>query len=605
MTASMERPRDPHSFARPHEARVTHVSLDAQIDFHARQLRGVATLDLQVAPGAARVVLDTRSLRIQRVSGADGAPLSFSLGEPDPVLGRALSVELTAGATQVVIQYESDASGEGLFWLAPEQTEGGHLPFVFSQGQAILTRSWIPTQDSVGIRQTYEARITVPDGITVVMSAEHLTPEGVPVEGGRRFDFRMPYPIPTYLIALAAGDLAFRPVGPRTGVFAERAIVDRARDEFAELEQMLVAAEGIAGPYRWDRADLLVAPPAFPFGGMENPRLTFVSSTLLAGDRSLTTVVAHELAHAWSGNLVTPATWNDFWLNEGFTVYLELRINEALYGPDHAAMLEVYGRQALDAEIERLGPMSPDTRLYLDLAGRDPSVAVTPIPYVKGAAFLRAVEQAVGRDRFDAFLRSWFERHAFASVTTETFVRDLRQQLFVDAADVESRVPIEPWLYEPGLPEGARRPSSDLLARVEEQARAFAAGTPARALDAGGWSPQHWRHFLNVLPRQLAVDQLRDLDQVGGLSDSNNSEVKFAWLRLAVQNEFGPALPALERFLTAQGRRKFVKPLYDALMQTEWGASHARRIYRSARPLYHATVVADLDAVVGRRPPVE
>ncbi|MDP9347781.1 MAG: M1 family metallopeptidase, partial [Gemmatimonadota bacterium] len=529
---------------------------------------------------------------------AEGRPLEFALGEPDPVLGRALRVEMPPGRARVVVEYETDPQGDGLFWLRPEQTAGGRAPFVFSQGQAILTRSWLPTQDSVGLRQTYEARITVPEGLTAVMSAEHLTPEGVPVHGGRRFDFRMPWPIPTYLIALAAGDIGFRPVGPRTGVFAESAVVESAREEFAELEGMLAAAEAIAGPYRWGRADLLVAPPAFPFGGMENPRLTFVSPTLLAGDRSLTTVVVHELAHAWSGNLVTPATWNDFWLNEGFTVYLELRINEALYGPERAAMLEMYGHHALAGEIERLGPTSPDTRLFLDLAGRDPAVAVTPVPYVKGAAFLRAIEHAVGRERFDAYLRSWFERHAFTSVTTEMFARDLREHLLAGDAELERRVALDRWLYEPGLPDDAPRPTSAALARVEAQAQAFAAGASAQSLEVGGWSPQEWRHFLNVLPRRLSPEQLRGLDRVGGLSDTGNSEIRFAWLRLAVANQYEPALPALEEFLTSQGRGKFVKPLYAALMSSEWGAREARRIYRSARPLYHAAVAADLDAVV-------
>ena len=590
---------DPHSYARPHEARVTHVALDAAIDFEARRLRGRAVLHLDVAPGAAEVVLDTRRLHVHGVEDAEGRPLAFALGEPDPVLGRALRVALTPGTARVVVEYETDPEGDGLFWLRPEQTAGGRAPFVFSQGQAILTRSWLPTQDSVGLRQTYEARITVPEGLTAVMSAEHLTPEGVAVDGGRRFDFRMPQAIPTYLIALAAGDVAFRPVGARTGVFAESAVVERAREEFAELEGMLAAAESLAGPYRWGRADVLVAPPAFPFGGMENPRLTFVSPTLLAGDRSLTTVVAHELAHAWPGNLVTPATWNDFWLNEGFTVYLELRINEALYGPERAAMLEVYGHQALAGEIERLGADSPDTRLYLDLVGRDPAVAVTPVPYVKGAAFLRALEHAVGRERFDRWLRSWFDRNAFATVTTAQLARDLRENLFVGDAEAERRVDLDRWLYAPGLPDGAPRPTSAVLARVEARARAFAGGeTPAHALETQGWSPQEWRHFLNVLPRQLPPERLRELDGAAGLSATENAEVKFAWLRLAVHARYEPALPALERFLTSQGRGKFVKPLYAALVASEWGAREARRIYRSARPLYHAAVAADLDALV-------
>ncbi|MEJ7813402.1 MAG: M1 family metallopeptidase, partial [Gemmatimonadaceae bacterium] len=569
---------------------------------NARQLRGRASLDLRTAPPAAAVVLDTKELRIHAVADERGRLLSFTLGAPDPVLGRALTVELPAGVTRVVVEYETSPDGNGLVWLAPEGTAGGEHPFVFSHGHAILTRNWIPTQDSLGLRQTYDARITIQRGLTAVMSAEHLTPAGVPHGAGRRFEFRMTQPIPTYLIALAAGELAFRPLGARTGVFAEPALVERARDEFADLERMLAAAEAMAGPYRWGRADLLVLPPSFPFGGMENPRLTFVSPTLLAGDRSLTTVVAHELAHAWPGNLVTPATWSDFWLNEGFTVYLELRINEALYGAERAAMLEVYGHRELEAQVERLGATHPDTRLHLDLAGRDPAVAVTAIPYVKGAAFLRAVERAVGRARFDPYLRSWFDRHAFQSVTTDAFLRDLREHLLGGDAELERRVDARRWVYEPGVPSDAPRPASAALERVEAAARAFAASTSARSLEAGAtsaWTPQEWRHFLDALPPGSSDEQLRALDEAVSRDHPNNSEVLFAWLRLAMRSQYAPALAAAERFLTAQGRGKFVKPLYAAMAESEWGAREARRIYRVARPLYHATVAAAVDAMVG------
>jgi leukotriene-A4 hydrolase len=594
-------PHDPHSHSRPDEARVTHLALDVAIDFGARRLAGRATLDLEVAPGAGEVVLDTRELRIHAVTDARGRPLAFTLGEADPVLGRPLTVELPVGVARVVVEYETSPDSDGLLWLEPEQTAGGAHPFMFSQGHAILTRSWIPTQDSLAVRQTYEARVTVPEGLGAVMSAEQLTPAGVPDGGRRRFEFRMPQPIPTYLIALAAGDLAFRPVGPRTGVFAESALIERAHHEFADLERMLETAEALAGPYRWERADLLVLPPSFPFGGMENPRLTFVSPTLLAGDRSLTTIVAHEIAHAWSGNLVTPATWNDFWLNEGFTVYLELRINEALHGPDHTAMLEVYGTRELAAELERLGPTSPDTRLHLDLAGRDPAVAVTVIPYLKGAALLRVIEREVGRERFDRYLRSWFERYAFTSVTTETFVRDLREHLLAGDAELEWRIQLERWIYEPGLPQNAPRPTSDRLEHVEAQAGAFVGGEPARSLVVSAWTAQEWRHFLNVLPRQLGSEQLRDLDETLGLSAATNSEILFAWLRLAVRNRYEPVLPALERFLTSQGRGKFVKPLYRELLASEWGAPMAQRIFERTRSFYHAALAAAVDGMVEER----
>jgi leukotriene-A4 hydrolase len=591
--------RDPHSFARPDEARVTHVALDLSVDFEARTLSGRATLDLQRAPGATRVVLDTFDLAIAQVTDTAGRPLPRSLGPRDPILGQALTIELPADTTRILIEYATVPSAPALQWLAPEQTAGRTQPYLFSQGQAILTRSWLPTQDSPGVRQTYEARITAPTPLSAVMSAEQLTPSGVDVGGGRRrFDFRMTQPIPPYLVAIAVGDLAFRPISGRTGVFAEPSVVERAAHEFADLEKMVEAAERLYGPYRWGRYDLLVLPPSFPFGGMENPRLTFATPTILAGDRSLTSLVAHELAHSWSGNLVTNATWDDFWLNEGFTVFFELRIMEALYGPERAAMLDVLGRRELTDEIARLGPTSPDTRLHLDLAGRNPDDGVSPIAYEKGAAFLKTIEAAVGRARFDAYLRAWFDGHAFRSVTTDEWLADLRQNLIKGDAALEASLRIDEWIHRPGLPANATVPTSAALDRVDAEVRRFMAGASASALDTRAWVTQQWQHFIAALPGTLRPAQLADLDRQFKFSASGNSEVLFAWLRVAVRHHYEPALPALERFLTGQGRRKFLRPLYEDLMTTPWGREEARRLYKQARPTYHAVAVSTLDTIV-------
>jgi leukotriene-A4 hydrolase len=591
--------RDVHSYARPEEARVTHVALDLAADFTTHRLRGRAALDVTRAPGATQLVLDTLDLEITGVSDAAGNRLAHTLGEPNPILGRALTITLPASATRVVVDYATSPNAPALQWLSPSQTAGKTQPYLFSQGQAILTRSWVPTQDSPGVRQTYDARITVPKPLTAVMSAEHLTPTGVDVDAGhRRFEFRMREAIPPYLFALAAGDLAFRPLGPRTGVFAEPSVVEKAASEFADLEKMVTAAEGLYGPYRWGRYDLLVLPPSFPFGGMENPRLTFATPTILAGDRSLTSLVAHELAHSWSGNLVTNATWNDFWLNEGFTVFFELRIMEALYGAERAEMLEVLGRRELTDEMARMGPTSPDTRLHLDLTGRNPDDGVNAIAYEKGAAFLKTIEAAVGRPRFDAYLRAWFDGHAFRSVTTAEWLADLRQRLIAGDAALEAKLRIEEWLERPGLPSNATTPSSAALSRVDAEVRRFTSGTAAKALDTEGWVTQQWQHFIGALPTSLTRTQLEDLDGRFRFSQSGNSEVLFAWLRVAVRQHYAPAMPALERFLTSQGRRKFLKPLYEDLMAAPWGAVEARRIYKQARPTYHAVAVSTLDGIV-------
>ena len=602
MTSSTQE-RDTHSYARPDEVRVTHVALDLRADFDARVLSGTATLTLQRNGSASQVVLDTKGLEIQRVS-AGKADVPFALGKPDRILGQSLSVDLPPGANEITIAYRTSPDAEALQWLQPSQTAGGKRPYLYSQGEPIFTRTWIPTQDSPGIRQTYSARITVPRDLRAVMSAEQLTPQGLGSKDGRTFEFRLTHPIPPYLIAIAAGNIAFREVGPRTGVYTEPRMLDAASHELADLEKMVTAADALLGPYRWGRFDVLVLPPSFPLGGMENPRLTFATPTIIAGDRSLVSLIAHELAHSWSGNLVTNATWRDFWLNEGFTTYVENRLMEALYGEGRAHMLQVLDRRGLEEEIKRLGgPTSKDTILHVDLTGRDPDDGFSDIPYEKGATFLRMLETMFGRRTFDEYLRGYFERHAFQSITTAGFLADLRQHLLKGDAQLEQRAKLQQWLYEPGLPANAPVPASDALARVEEDVKAFMAGTPASAITAASrWSTQEWQHFLGSLPDRLSATQLADLDRTFALSARGNAEVLFAWLRVAIRNHYTPALPALERFLTSQGRRKFLRPLYEDLMKTDWGQAEARRIYARARPLYHSVSTATLDPIVKGAP---
>jgi aminopeptidase N len=590
--------RDVHSYARPAEARVRHVALDLAADFAARRLRGSATLTVDRAPGAREIVLDTRGLAIQGVADEAGHPLAHALGAVDAILGAPLTVTLPERGSKIVVRYETSPDAGALQWLDPAQTAGKRHPYLFSQGQAILTRSWIPTQDSPGIRQTYEARITVPPELRAVMSAEQLTPEGRTGPHGRAFEFRLEQAIPPYLIALAVGDIDFRPLGPRTGVYAEPSVVEGAARELVDVERMVSAAESLYGPYRWGRYDILVLPPSFPFGGMENPRLTFATPTILAGDRSLVSLVAHELAHSWSGNLVTNATWADFWLNEGFTTYFENRIMEALYGPEVATMHRQLGRTTLEEEVGRFASEPAMTRLHLDLAGRDPDEGSTEIPYEKGAALLRLLEETFGRERWDAYLRGYFDRHAFQPMTTERWLADMRANLVRGDTAVERRLGLDEWITGTGIPANAPVARSDRFARVEGQARAFLQGSAPASLATQGWITQEWQHFLASLPDTLTTAQLAALDERFAFTRTGNSEILFAWLRKAIAAHYEPALPALEHFLTTQGRRKFVRPLYEDLMRAEWGRPLARRIYAAARPTYHPVTQGTVDAIV-------
>ncbi|MFN3537515.1 MAG: M1 family metallopeptidase, partial [Brevundimonas sp.] len=440
--------------------------------------------------------------------------------------------------------------------------------------------------------------ITVPEDMKAVMSAEMLTPEGEMAPDGRRaFRFRLDNPVPPYLIAIGVGDIAFQPLGARTGVYTEPSMLTRSAAEFPEVEAMVEAAENLYGPYIWGRYDMLVLPPSFPFGGMENPRLTFATPTIIAGDRSLVSLVAHELAHSWSGNLVTNATWDDFWLNEGFTVYFENRIMEAIYGPERAEMLRALEWTDLQAELAELP--EADQSLHLNLAGRDPDEGMTAIAYDKGAFFLRTIERTVGRERFDGWLRGYFDRNAYRPMTTAMFLADIREHLIAGDAALEASLQMDAWIYGSGLPSNAVQPASNAFTAVEAQVQAFVSGTPAARLNTGDWVTQEWQHFLGSLPQTLTDAQLADLDGAFGLSEAGNSEILFAWLMIAVRHQYEPAVPALEQFLTGMGRRKFTQPLYVALMaEGDWGRPLARRIYEEARPGYHPITTGSADPVV-------
>jgi leukotriene A-4 hydrolase/aminopeptidase len=597
-----ETARDLHSAANPAQIRVTHLDLDLKADFTSRTLEGTVILRLDRArPEFTTLMLDTRDLEIQGVeSSQDGKAwtrAAFQLNDGTPVLGSALQITAPEGQDRIRIAYRTRPTASGLQWLSAAQTAGKKHPFMFSQSQAIHARSWVPCQDSPAVRITYTARIRTPKGLRAVMGAKNNP--AAPKNGDYRFT--MEKPIPSYLLALAIGDLDFKPLGRRTGVYAEPSVLPAAAKELADTEKMVAAAEKLYGPYAWGRYDLLVLPPSFPFGGMENPRLTFATPTILAGDKSLVSLVAHELAHSWSGNLVTNATWRDFWLNEGFTTYVERRIVEAVYGKDRADMEAVLGYNALLAGLKSLPPR--DQVLHIDLAGRDPDDGSTDIPYEKGCLFLRHLEETFGRPAFDAWLKGWFARGAFQSRTTADLEEDLDQHLFKGDLSMMERVRPAEWIKASGLPDNAPKPASRAFAEVERFTAAWASGTlKTAALPVKAWSTQEWLHFLEALPADLDLDRMKDLDQAFQLTQRGNAEIAHRWLLLAIKHRYEAAYPRLEKYLVGIGRRKLINPLYEELAKTPDGKLMAIDIYRKARPGYHPIAQASLDPILGWKP---
>lgn len=586
---------DPHSYFDTTHPHVQHVRLRWQVDFRTREIAGDATLVFS-QPATGVLDLDTKGLAIAAVQTPVGVAVPYTLDAAEPVLGQRLRLHLPAATQEVTLSYRTSPEAAALQWLDPAQTEGKRQPFLFSQCQAIHARSLVPLQDTPRARVTYEAAVTVPEPLTAVMSAG---PRGQQhTATGRTFYFAMPQPIPPYLLALAVGDLAARDLSPRARLWAEPGTVDAAAYEFADVEAMITCAEALFGPYPWERYDILVLPPAFPYGGMENPRMTFLTPTVLAGDRSLVDVVAHELAHSWTGNLVTNATMEHFWLNEGFTTWAERRILAALHGEDVGVLTWAIGQHALDTALARFGDTSPLTQLRQHLQGIDPDDAFSSIPYEKGARFVAVLEREVGRTRFDAFMRAYMQHFQFQSITSEEFLHFLEAQL----PGVAARVHVEQWLYTPGMPPNAPVFTSEPLSALTRLAEAWAAGQRPTAAQMQGWGPREILIFLQHLPRHLDHPSLDWLETHLHLTGRGNYEILVEWLTIAGGSDYAPVFDRIREVLTRVGRMKFLRPLFLALGQHARTQQLGREIYHAARETYHNLSRRVVEAAIAQWP---
>jgi leukotriene A-4 hydrolase/aminopeptidase len=587
--------KDVHSFAEPEKAIVKHLDLELNVDFSTQLISGKASWTIENTSGATEIIFDSRQLQIQKVTlGVNETETTFTLGDEVKYLGQPLRVKIDPSTTRVSIYYSASKDAAAIQWLNPQQTAGKKYPFLFTQSQAILARTWIPCQDSPGIRFTYTAKISVPKDLLAVMSAQN--PQSKNAEG--IYNFKQPNPIPSYLMALAIGDLEFKSIDGRTGVYAEPVTLSKAAYEFADMGKMVNSAEKIYGPYKWGRYDVIVLPPSFPFGGMENPMLTFLTPTLIAGDRSLVSVIAHELAHSWSGNLVTNSTWNDFWLNEGFTTYFERRIVEDVYGKDEAGMQELLGYSGLQELIKEMGKTNPDTKLKGNYEGRDPDEGVSDIAYEKGYSFLRTIEDAVGRKKFDIFLNEYFNAHAFRSVTSEVFLNDLETKLLKGDKVLKDKIDPNLWVYQPGLPSNSPAVGSVKFKALDTLLVKWAALANADVFKSAKLSSNESLYLISHLPENSTIDQMKVLDQVFKFTSSGNAEIQSAWYVLSIKKGYQPANKNIEAFLTTVGRRKFLMPLYKELVKTPEGKKWAKRIYVQARPNYHSVAYNTIDELL-------
>jgi leukotriene A-4 hydrolase/aminopeptidase len=588
-----------HSYANLDEVHTTHLHLDLNVKFDEKTISGVARHTMENS-GADRAIFDTKQMNIEKVTLGttdNEVETSFVMGEKNELLGTPLIVDLEAGTSMVNIYYSTTPEAEALDWLSPELTASGKHPFLYTQGQAILTRSWVPLQDAPSNRITYSADVKVPSELMALMSATNPTEKN---ETGQ-YSFEMKQPIPSYLLALAVGELEYADLGNNCGVYAEPSLIDEAAYEFEDVAKMMTAAENLYGKYLWEQYDIIVLPYSFPFGGMENPRLTFATPTLIAGDQSLVSVIAHELAHSWSGNLVTNATWNDFWLNEGFTVYFENRIMESLYGKETADMLALIEFQELQESVSEMmeDGKEKDTHLKLDLEGRDPDDGMSDIAYVKGAFFLKTIEDTVGREKFDKFLNGYFEKHKFQTITTTDFVAYLKDNL-LDEMGIEFNV--DEWIYEEGIPANAKKIVSKRFNYIQDLAKSIKKEGKSLPQDIkrADYTTQEWLAFIRAFDGRLDTTIMKNIDEQLNFKACGNAEIMSEWYVLAIKSNYNRIRPDISKFLIKVGRRKFLGPIYTTLANAdEDDMVFAKNVYSKARENYHSVSYNTIDKILG------
>jgi aminopeptidase N len=586
--------KDPHSFSNPNQAVAKHLDLDIKVDFDTQTISGKASWTIDNSSKGKEIIFDENTLNIAKVTlGDEEKETQFKLGKEVEFHGKPLHIAINANTTKVHIYYTTTKEAIALQWLTPPQTADKKKPFLFSQGESIWSRTWIPCQDSPSIRFTYNAKVTVPKDLLAVMSA--VNPQRKNETG--IYTFKQDKAIPSYLMAIAVGDLGFKSIDKRTGVYAEQSVLDKAAFEFSELGKMVYAAEKLFGPYRWGRYDVLVLPPSFPYGGMENPNLTFLTPGVIAGDRSLTSLLAHELGHSWSGNLVTNATWNDVWLNEGFTTYVEHRIGEAIFGVKEAKMQDVLSRKSLYDNMEDYGPSNPETQLKVNVDGKNADDSLSDIPYEKGYAFLQTVENVVGREQFDAFITEYFNSHAFQSITTEDFLKYFNEKLIKSDKTLADKIKAEEWIYKPGIPSNITQAISEDFNAIDQIQKTWRQ-SGIKGLSQKIKSTNEKQHFIDYLPKDISEKEMAAIDAEFNFTRGGNFVVKRQWFVIAIRQQYKPAYAAIEQFMIATSRTGSLQTLYKEMIKTPEGKIWAKRIFEKAKSGYHLTTVQDLQRIL-------
>ncbi|KAG0270132.1 Leukotriene A-4 hydrolase [Actinomortierella ambigua] len=595
-------PYDPNSQSNLDQIKTTHIHINLDVNFTSKILAGSAELDIEaIADNVNQLILDTSFIDIRAVS-ANGAPLKHKLQDRDEKFGSALKIELAStlnkgDKTKVIVDYATTQECTAAQWLEPSQTVGKKHPYLFTQCQAIHARSLVPCQDSPSVKLTYSANIKAP--LRAVMSAVP-TGEENNADGTTTYKFAQKTRMPSYLIALAVGNLEGREIGPRSTVWTEPEVIEAAAWEFVDTENFIRTGEDLLTPYDWGRYDLLVLPASFPYGGMENPCLTFVTPSLLAGDRSLVDVVAHEIAHSWMGNLVTTENWEHFWLNEGFTVFVERKILQRMQGKAHSEFSAIIGYKALSESVELYGANHPFTALRPCLRGEDPDDAFSSVPYEKGFNLLYYLENLLGGDKvFDGYLRAHVQKFAGRSINTDDWKAFLYEYMEKthgkEKVDLLNTVDWEAWLAGTGMPpvknnfDDTLAKACNCLCKKWDDARTEAKPSEFSPKDLDDFSSNQKVVFLERLSevKPLPHDHLDLMDELYKLTTVRNSEVRFRWQMVCLKANYKKIYPEVVAFATTMGRMKFCRPLFRTLYHAEDGAELARKEFLAHRSFFH------------------
>ncbi|KAG0096967.1 Leukotriene A-4 hydrolase [Podila epicladia] len=598
-------PYDPTSQSNLDQVKTNHIHLDLAVNFAAKELVGSAELEIEaIADHVNTVVLDTSFIDVKAVSAA-GKSLQFALGTRHEKYGSALTIYLAAPLakgekSKILIQYATTKECTACQWLEPSQTVGKQHPYMFTQCQAIHARSLVPCQDSPSIKLTYSAHIHAP--LRAVMSAVS-TGEENGAQDTTTFKFEQKTRIPSYLIALAVGNLEGREIGPRSTVWTEPEVLESAAWEFVDTENFIRTGEELLTPYDWGRYDLLVLPASFPYGGMENPCLTFVTPSLLAGDRSLVDVVAHEIAHSWMGNLVTTENWEHFWLNEGFTVFVERKILGRMKGKEHSEFSAILGYKALQESVTLYGDKHPFTALRPCLRGEDPDDAFSRVPYEKGFNLLYYLEKHLGgASVFEPYLRAHVQEFAGRSINTDewkAFLYAFMEKTFgQEKVDLLNKVDWTTWLSGTGMPPVDNKFDDTLakectcLCKKWNEVRAQDAAEAAAEFsskDLDNFSPTQKVVFLEKVSElePLSHPHLELMDSLYSLTAVRNNEIRFRWHIVCLKANYEKIYPEVVTFATTMGRMKFCRPLFRSLYQAKGGAELARKAFLEHRTFYH------------------